>query len=722
MTLTAESISERLAATPTSPGVYTMRDAAGGVLYVGKAAVLRHRLRSYFGSPANLEPKIRQMVGLIADFEYLVTDTEAEALILENTLIKGHKPPYNARLKDDKTYPFIKIDLSEEFPQVYLTRRVKADGARYFGPYASAGSVRTTLALLKKLFPYRSCTKAITGDDDRPCLEYFIHRCVAPCTGYVSKEEYREVIQQVILFMEGRTERVLKDLRLKMQQASGGLEYERAAILRDQVRAIERVNEQQKVDSGGQEDQDILGMASTGSETWVEVFFIRHGKLIGRDHFLMEGTQDDAPSQVMAGFVKQFYDAAPHIPRELVLQHPVGEEAPLIEEWLTHKRGQRVRLHVPERGTKKRLASMAAENAAQGLKQRAIKWQSDSENLQQAMQEVAEALNLPRLPQRMECYDISNIQGTNSVGSLVVFEGGRPRNGHYRRFQIKSVVGVDDYSMMQEMLRRRFRRLAERLQTDQGGSTPGADPGQGELLANASPLSQPSPVKGEGGLFPTRRGTIYRAPTGGTPADADNRPLSRQGRGTEGEGKNEVRASGQVGTPLRPAEGQDALARPEGGLPQASNAAAKEDTWGIVPDLVIIDGGKGHLSAAHQVFLELGIAEAVPLASLAKEREELFLPHDPDSILLPRGSQGLFLVQRIRDEAHRFAITYHRQRRSKGSVRSALDAIAGIGPKRKRMLLRQFGSVAAVKEAPLSELAGVPGMTMKLAQKLKEGL
>ncbi len=684
MTLTAQAISERLAGVPLQPGVYTMRNAAGEVLYVGKAAALRNRLRSYFGSPDNLEPKIRQMVSQIADFEYLVVDTEAEALILENTLIKRHKPPYNARLKDDKTYPFIKIDLTEDFPQVYLTRRVKSDGARYFGPYASAGSVRTTLALLKKLFPYRSCTKAITGDDERPCLEYFIHRCVAPCTGNVDKQEYREVVNQVVLFMEGKTERVLKDLRAKMQGASDALQFERAAILRDQVRAIERVNEQQTVDSGGLEDQDVLGMAGSGGETWVEVFFIRRGKLIGRDHFLMEGTQDVDPSQVMAGFVKQFYDAAPHIPRELLLQHPAGDETPLIEEWLSRKRGQRVKLLAPERGKKKRLTSMAAENAAQGLKQRAIKWQSDSENLQEAMQEVADALDIPRLPKRMECYDISNIQGTNSVGSMVVFEEGRPKNSHYRRFQIKTVQGVDDYSSMQEMLRRRFRRLAEQL-----GAR--GDEGVPVGAQHAAPLH---------------------------PAKDTMSTSSIRGEDESDAAVEEVQGL----APLRPAD-ETALTEPEGqGRPIPAGRDAKEDTWGIVPDLVIIDGGKGHLSAAHQVFLELGITEAVPLCSLAKEREELFLPHDSEPILLPRGSQGLFLVQRIRDEAHRFAITYHRQRRSKGSVKSALDSIQGVGPKRRRALLRKFGSVAAIKEASVTEVAAVQGMTMKLAQKVKEGL
>ena len=658
MTMTAHAIADRLRATPTRPGVYLMRDDAGEILYVGKAANLRSRLRSYFGSPVSLVPKIRTLVAHIADFDYVVTETEAEALILENTFIKRHKPQYNARLKDDKTYPYIKIDLNEEFPQVYFTRRVQLDGARYFGPFASAGSVRTTMNLLKKLFPYRSCTKAITGTDPRPCLEYYIHRCLGPCTGAVSAGEYREVIQQVILFMEGKTERVLRDLKQKMMTAAKNLEYEHAALLRDQVQAIERVNENQKVVSQGEEDQDVIAMATTSGEAWVEVFFIRHGKLMGSDHFLMVGIQDDEPSQIIGQFLKQFYDAAPYVPREILLQHPLEEDAILIEAWLTQKRDRRVTLRVPERGAKRRLVQMVADNAAQGLQQRAVKWLADTNNLQQAMEEVSDALNLPRLPQRMECYDISNIQGSSPVGSMVVFQEGRPKTSHYRRFQIKSVEGVDDYSMMQEMLRRRFRRLAE----------------------------------------------------------------SRQGRDTSGNGHDSSTASSEsavqtVGTAgvLGPAlslskEGEDPPAPP------------KKQSWGIIPDLVLIDGGKGHLTAALQVFLELGLVDIIPLASLAKEREELFVPQDPDPILLPRGSQGLFLVQRIRDEAHRFAITYHRQRRSKGAARSAIDSVPGIGPKRRRMLVQRFGSAAGIKAASLEELASVPGMTMRLAQKIKEYL
>ena len=633
--MSQQAVRERLQATPTKPGIYLMRSSSGEVLYVGKAANLRNRIRSYFGSPVNLAPKIRKMVGHVADFEYVVTESEAEAVILENTFIKRDRPRYNARLKDDKTYPYIKIDLNEDFPQVYFTRRVLQDGARYFGPYASAGSIRKTMNLLKRLFPYRSCTKAITGTDARPCLEYYIHRCVAPCIGNVTREEYREVVQQVILFMEGRTEHVLRDLKQKMHAASEALEFERAAILRDQVQTIERVNEAQKVVSLKRWDEDVIALAQSGGEAWVEVFFIRNGKLTGRDHFLMEGTQDEQPAHVLDQFVKQFYDTAPHIPGEVVLQHPL-EDTVTIQAWLTQKRGYRVRLHVPQRGEKRRLVKMVAENAAQGLQQRAVKWLADSGNLQQAMEEVHAALNLPRLPKRIECYDISNIQGSNPVGSMVVFEDGRPKSSHYRRFQIKDVQGVDDYSMMQEMLRRRFKRLSE-----------------------------------------------------------------------------QVRASGSNGQSAETENGTNET---------VGSAKAKNEAWGIIPDLVIIDGGKGHLSAVLQVFLELGLMDTVPLSSLAKENEELYVPHDPDPILLPRGSQGLFLVQRVRDEAHRFAITYHRQRRSKSAVKSAMDSVPGIGPKRKRMLLRRFGSLAGVREASLEELASVPGMTVRLAQKMKEHL
>ena len=615
--------SERLKATPAKPGVYLMRDETGDVLYVGKAAGLRSRVSSYFAPSANLPRKISNMVGKVADYEYIVTESEQEALILECTLIKEHQPPYNARLKDDKSYPFIKIDVSEDFPQVYITRRVNKDGSKYFGPFASAGSVRRTLSLLKKLFPYRSCTKTITGNDARPCLDFHIHRCVGPCIGAVDKREYAEVIEQVVLFLEGKTNKVVGSIKKRMLDAAESLEFEKAAVLRDQLLAIEKVNEGQKVLHLTSENADVIATAPGSREAWVEVFFIRQGKLIGRDNFLMAGTQDDEPDEILSAFVKQFYDATPYVPPRILVQHPL-EDADSIVGWLREKRDGSVRVHVPKRGEKRRLVEMVAENAEQGFEQLRLKQMSDTAAMDEAMSELQEALSLPLPPSRIECYDISNIQGTNAVGSMVVFEDGKPKKAHYRRFQIKSVDGVDDYSMMREMLTRRFKRLSQ-----------------------------------------SRR-----------PRD------------------------------------DDAAQSETGGKTSGKNA------WGIEPDLVLIDGGKGHLGAALQVFLELGIND-IPLASLAKENEELFIPMMTEGIMLPRNSQGLYLVQRARDEAHRFAITYHRERRSKKSVQSGLDLVPGIGPKRKRMLIRRFGSLRGVSNASVEEIAAVPGMTLSLARNVK---
>ena len=614
--------SDRLKATPVKPGVYLMRGDAGEVLYVGKAAGLRSRVSSYFTPAASHPRKIANMVNRVADYEYIVTESEQEALILECNLIKEHQPPYNARLKDDKSYPFIKIDVSEDFPQVYITRRVHKDGSKYFGPFASAGSVRRTLSLLKKLFPYRSCTKTITGNDARPCLDFHIHRCIGPCIGAVDKQEYAEVIDQVVLFLEGKTNKVVGSIKKRMLEAADSLEFEKAAVLRDQLTAIEKVHEGQKVLHLTSENADVIATAPGLREAWVEVFFIRQGKLIGRDNFLMAGTQDDEPEKILTAFVKQFYDATPYVPPRIIVQHPL-EETDSITKWLREKRKGSVRVHVPQRGEKRRLVQMVAENAAQGLEQLRVKQMSDTAAMDAAMSELQEALSLPTMPHRIECYDISNIQGTNAVGSMVVFEDGKPKKAHYRRFQIKTVEGVDDYSMMREMLTRRFKRFAQSR----------------------------------------------------TPRDTGESPDS-------------------------------------GSKPSAKNA------WGIEPDLVLIDGGKGHLGAALQVFLELGIND-IPLASLAKENEELFIPMMSEGILLPRNSQGLYLVQRARDEAHRFAVTFHRERRSKKSVQSALDLVPGIGPKRKRMLIRRFGSLRGVSNASVEEIAAVPGMTLSLARSVK---
>ena len=620
---------QRLRVAPDGPGVYLMKDVRGTVLYVGKASVLRNRLRTYFGSPSNLPNKIRRMVAQLDDFECIVTDSEAEALILENTLIKRYRPRYNARLKDDKTYPFLKIDLKENFPRVYITRRVAQDGARYFGPFATAGTVRQTMDLIKKLFPYRSCTKIITGNDPRPCLEYYINRCVAPCTGNATKEEYDRVIQQVILFMEGDTDAVTQDLQQNMEASAERLEFERAAVLRDRIRSVERVAEEQriKVDSNPIKDMDVIALAQGNNEAWVQAFFVRHNKLVGSDHFLMEGTQDDPPALVLGQFIKQYYATALTIPPRILLQHHLDDEE-LIGFWLRELRGKPVRLTVPLRGVHKRLLDTVATNASQGLAQYRVKWLNDADVTRQAITELQEELSLPLPVHRMECYDISHIQGSNTVASMVVFEDARPKPDHYRRFKIKTVEGVDDFESMREVLRRRFKRMAS----------------------------------------------------------------------------------------VRQQEAKESLQLGVGSSRSTSNSA-----WGILPDLVLIDGGKGQLSAALEVFLELGLDD-IPLASLAKENEEIFVPHTPEPIVLPRNSQALYLVQRIRDEAHRFAITYHRNLRSKSSVKSAIDMVTGIGPKRKRTLLRRFGTLQGIKDAPVDDIAAIPGMTWSLAVRLKQTL
>ncbi len=618
--MTTKSLTSQVKATPTKPGVYIYRDATGKVLYVGKAASLRSRVRSYFADSSLLPSKLRTLMSRVAEYEYVVTDSEQEALILENILIKRHKPRYNVRLKDDKTYPYIKIDLKEEFPRVYFTRRQDEDGSRYFGPFASASSVRRTLDLIKKLFPYRSCTKTITGEDVRPCLDYYIHRCVGPCIGAADKEEYHKVIDQVVLFLEGKHEAVVQDLTHGMNQAAEELQFERAAALRDQVRAIEKVSQAQKMVSRLLANEDIVAMARSQDEAWVEAFFVREGKLVGRDHFIMEGTQDESDAQIMASFLKQFYDFASYIPPLILTQHS-PEDLSLIRTWLENKRGRKVEVRRPSRGERRHMVDLVAENAAQGLAQHRVKWMANSDAISQALDEIQEQLNLPTRPARMECYDISNIQGSNPVGSMVVFQDGQPAPSQYRRFKIKTVEGIDDYSMMQEMLRRRFRRMKDSPRDD--------------------------------------------------------------GNGDEANGRK------------------------------------RNGSWGRIPDLVMIDGGKGHLSAVHQVMLELGVAD-VPLASIAKQYEEIFRPDSSEPIILPRSSQALYLVQRLRDEAHRFAITFHRQLRKKGGVRSVMDNVPGIGPKRKKALLRKFGSVKAIREAEIDDLAAVMGMTRSLAERVKE--
>lgn len=623
----------RLRANPTGPGVYLMRDSGNTVIYVGKSTNLQQRIRSYFQNPLSKPRKIQHMIHKIADYEYMVTETETEALILENTLIKKYKPFYNARLKDDKSYPYIKITVNEDFPQVLFTRRVVRDGARYFGPFTNVGAVRKTMGLLNKLFPYRSCSKPITGNDPRPCLEYYIDRCTAPCAGYSDRNAYMKIIAQVVWFLEGNVDPILRELYSSMSIASADQQFEKAGALRDQIRAIESINESQIISSAQRNDEDAIGIASDGDEAWVELFSIRNGKLVGRDHFIMEG-QNDEPSTLIQGFIQQFYETTPSIPPRLLIQHPIPDRT-LLESWLTDARPGKVQIVVPQRGEKLKLIKMVAENAKQGLLQKRARWLSETDKVLQARIELVEALGLPSLLERIECYDISNIQGTNPVGSMVVFEEGKQNPSQYRRFQIRDVKGVDDYSMMREMLKRRFKRLTDIRDLNQ---------------------NQQHPI------------------------DRSDGPVDQEG--------NDLR----IGT-----------------------------GWGSVPSLVLIDGGKGHLSAAQQVFLELGISD-IPLASIAKQNEEIFVPQNADSIRLPKGSQSLYLVQRIRDEAHRFAIQYHRHRRSKVMTRSTLDSIHGVGPEKKRMLLRHFGSADKIALASAVELASLPNIGTELAERIKSYL
>ena len=597
---------QQLKALPAKPGIYIFKDKEAKVIYVGKATNLNSRVRSYLGAASSLSVKVRRLVSKIRDFEFIVTDSEQEALILECTMIKKYTPHYNIRLKDNKTFPYLRININNDWPSVYVTRRVQKDGAQYFGPFASRGSVRKTLRLIERLFPFRSCSKQIEGKDKRPCLDYYIHRCLGPCIGAVEKQEYGDVINEVILFLQGKQEIILRELNAKMKAAALQLHFERAALLRDQIRAIEAVIEGQRIATKLQGEKDAIGLAQNKEQAYVEISSIRNSKLIGQDYFIMEGIQGESPGQIVTSFVKQYYGSASRIPPLILLQHPVDEPA-VLSKWLGQRRGGRVELQVPQRGAKRKLVDTAAENATQRLALTQAK-ELKTEVITAGLRELKQELHLPKMPRRIECYDVSNIQGTLAVSSMVVLEKGRPKPAHYRRFRIKTVTGADDYAMIQETLRRRFKR----------------------------------------GL------------TGGS-------------------------------------------------------------TWAITPDLVLIDGGKGQLNAALEVRRELGL-DSVPMASLAKENEEVFIPDNPQPVYIARNSPALHILQRARDEAHRFAISYHRRLRHKEGITSALDYITGIGPRRKRALLKKFGSIEAIKDASLEELSQTQGITLALAQKVKDFL
>jgi excinuclease ABC subunit C len=597
-----------------------MKDVDGKVIYVGKAVNLRNRLRSYFHTSAQEDRKTRRLVNHIAEIEWIVVGSELEALILEMNLIKKHRPHYNVRLVDDKSYPYIKVHWNDPFPKLTVTRQMVQDGSRYYGPYTSVWAVHQTLDVLRHIFPYLTCDRVITGKDERACLYYDIKLCTAPCIGKIDQSGYRQMIDDLGQFLEGHTEPIVSRLRIEMDQAAEELLFERAATLRNQIQAIEKVVEKQKVVSSDYIDSDVIAMARTDGEACLQVFFIRNGKLIGREYFLMEGAEETPDSDVIADFIKQFYNQSPSVPAQVLLPQEI-EEIHIIREWLNTKRGgKKVEIHIPREGPQQELIHMAAENASATLEALEAQWHADAHRQEQSLAELKTALNLPAVPNRIECYDISNTQGTAAVGSMVVFGQGVAKKNLYRRFNIRSVAGPDDFASMEEVLTRRFNRWKA-----------------AQELAEA-PGEKPDPA------------------------------------------------------------------------------------FAILPDLLIVDGGKGQLSRAAKVLEEFELNGKFFTAGLAKQNEELFIPGKSEPILLPRHSQALYLIQRVRDEAHRFAITAHRNRRDKTGVASVFDSIPGIGPTRRKALLAHFGSIEAIREASIQDIQSVKGMTLKLAQSVKESL
>ncbi len=649
--MASPELEQKVEALPDKPGVYCFRDASGRVIYVGKAQSLRNRVRSYMQSPELLSAKTRRMVEKAVELDVTVTSTPVEALILECNLIKEQRPRYNVRLRDDKSYPFIKVTVQEEWPRVYFTRGLFTDGARYFGPFTDAKSVRQTLDTLNRLFPFRGCHRTITGKDPRACLAYHIHRCTAPCIGVADHDEYLQAIQQVVLFLEGKQERIIEELRREMERAAEELRFEHAGRLRDRIRSLEKIVERQKITSEEDpSDRDVVGLACGNGVACAQLFFIRSGKLVGSEHFALEGTEEETTAPVLASFLQQFYDSAAYVPPQILLQEEI-DDAEMLEAWLSERRGSRVRLVAPKRGQKQQMVKLATENATQQLEMLKLRWLNDTQRTTGALVELREALQLPSTPHRIECYDISNIQGTSAVGSMVVFDGGQAKSSDYRRFKIKTVEGANDFAMMQEVLRRRFKRAIS--------------VGDGESVRE---------------------------------------PLPAAGRG---------RGRGEESTTQHPA--------PSTQYSEPTTQNTEDAGWATLPDLVIVDGGKGQLNAALEVMDDLGLAN-LPVVGLAKENEEIFQPGISQGLMLPRSSQALYLVQRIRDEAHRFAVTYHRKVRSKRGFGSALDEVPGIGPRRKQALIKHFGSVKAIREASLEELLGVPGMNRQVAEKIKEHL
>jgi len=612
-------LEEKLKNLPGEPGVYIMKDELGNVIYVGKAVSLKNRVKQYFQSSKNHSPKVQAMVSKIRDFEYILTDSEMEALILECNLIKKHRPRYNVLLKDDKHYPYIKVTTEEDYPRVLMTRNVKKDKNRYFGPFTDSRAVRETIELIKKLFPVRSCNKNLNNiqKGDRPCLYYHINQCQGPCLGNVDKEEYQNMIKEICKFLDGRYEELLKELKDEMKEAAANLQFEKAAMLRDKITAVEKIMEKQKVLSTDFIDQDAIAIAQGDKKSVVQLFFIRSGKLVGTEHFILDDTEDTDIKEILSSFIKQFYLVSSFIPKEILIQEDF-DDIEIIERWLSENKGSRVYIKVPQRGEKKKLIDMAIKNAEETLENYEQKLIREEARTIGALDELAQHLQLEAPPGRIEAFDISNIQGVDSVASMVVFEDGKPNISEYRRFKIKGVIGPNDFASMSEVLQRRFKRGIE-----------------------------------------------------------ERKKLKSEGK--------DVNAG----------------------------------KFSKFPDLLLIDGGKGQLNAALKVLDELGLSY-IPTIGLAKKFEEIYVKYQEEPIILPKNSNALQLLQRIRDEAHRFAITYHRSLRDKNRLHSALEDVPLIGPKRRAALFKHFGSIEAIKKASLDELLQVEGMNRQAAENIQQ--
>ena len=610
-------IEEELKKLPAKPGLYIMHDKDNAIIYVGKAISLRNRVRSYFRESTNKSPKIEKMVTKIARFEYIVTDSELEALVLENNLIKEHNPKYNTMLKDDKTYPYIKVTMGEDFPRVLFSRQMKKDKSRYFGPFTSAFAVKDTIELINKLYKLRTCNRVLPRDIglERPCLNYHIGQCMAPCQEYVTKEEYRAQVEQALDFLNGNFAPILNSLKQKMEEASENLEFEDAIRYRDLYNSVKQVAQKQKITDSDGEDKDIIALARDENDAVVQVFFVRGGKLIGREHFIMTRTEDCTQAQVLLDFVKQFYAGTPFIPKELMLQHEI-EDIPVLEQWLSARKGSKVHIHVPKKGTKEKLVELAATNAKLVLSKDRERIKREEGRTIGAVKEICELLSIPEA-NRMEAFDISNISGFENVGSMVVYEKGKPKRSDYRKFKIKTVAGPDDYACMKEVLTRRFQHGMEETK---------------EL--------EEKQMEKEFGSF-TR-----------------------------------------------------------------------------FPDLLLMDGGKGQVNVALQVLSELGLS--IPVCGMVKDDNHRTrgLYYQNREIAIDTRSEGFKLITRIQDEAHRFAIEYHRSLRSKEQVRSVLDGIPGVGPARRKALMRDFKSIDEIRQADVARLSQVPEIPGHVAEEI----